>query len=267
MKLKGLFPPITLGAAALAVWIVLRNESGRLKAELDLLRDKERAVQRQNGDDDLRRRLEVEAEERAATDRAIAERDRLSSELSKRPATAPTRVTEFKLGEWTSPREWKNRGAATAKATMETAFWAAAGGDAATLSPLLDIGPQLRERAARFLAGLTPEAQAEYPTGESLIAAFTIKSIPLGDAQLVWYREHGTDEAIVGVVMKDPESWRQGGTGMSTSDANRPPQQPDDHGTKLALLSLRRNGAQWRLVVPPVAMDRIEEELARGSNR
>ena len=114
-------------AVVVACWLVERSTAETLRLPLDSARAEARERLALAADlARLHARLPADAD-LASRRAALAERDRLLRELAaqKNPAaTAP-----FSLGEPTPWRSWQNRGQSTPRATLETALWAAAGGD------------------------------------------------------------------------------------------------------------------------------------------
>lgn len=160
---------------------------------------------------------------------------------------------------------------------METALWAAAGGDIATLKDLLQLDGAVRAKAEEILARLPISSRAAYASAENLIAAFTTKSIPLGDAQLVWQHQPGPDEAVACVFLRNPdpslaaapprpseipESREEAIQRARLRAANKiPPMAPPNHREMAAYLSLSHSDDGWRLVVPLSAVEKIAKEL------
>lgn len=173
-------------------------------------------------------------------------------------------ATNLEVGEWLSPRDWENRGQATPIATVETALWAAAGGDVARLRSMLLLDDEVRSKADAILAQLPDASRATYTSAEQLIAAFTAKSIPLGDAQLVWKHQPAADEAIACVFVRNTDVNAALPTEVPRAQAaseNLPPMAAPNAKTSATYLSLRRNDGAWRLVVPTSAVDKIASEL------
>lgn len=182
-------------------------------------------------------------------------------------AVGPTPPTPaiFPIGEWRAASTWENRGSTTPRAAVETLLWAAAGGDVATMQSLLVIDDALRDRLAAVLAR-SGDAN-RYPGPEALLAAFTIKCIPIGDAQLVWQTQPAPDESLLALFLRNPPT-PIGAAIFSTALAPPAPAErvmtglPTDPETTVTYLSLRRVNGTWRFIVPPSAVDRIEAEFA-----
>ena len=132
-----------------------------------------------------------------------------------------------------SDSQWKNSGWGTAAAALETALWAASGGDIDTLAQSLVLEPEAREKAAALLAGLPSAARAEYQSPEHLVALLATKDVPMGGIQVVAQASQGTEQTMIRVRLHQPD-----GSAKSTS------------------LLLRQNAGAWRLVVPTSAVER-----------
>lgn len=241
------------------VWVCEKFSAGRMTAELirvrqqhaemtGLLRERDRLSQRLNDAETLEKTPQEQTVPAIPTNAA-------KREVSLR-ATMP-------LGDWLGVRNWGFRGQVTPQATIESALWSAAGGDMATFKQLLFISGETRRAATELWASLPASSRTVYPSPDDLISALTIKRIPLGEAQLVWLNQNGPENATACVFLKDPVS--PIGTHESEpvpKEADKvPPQLPADPNTKLAYLSLQREGNRWRLVVPLVAIESMAREL------
>ena len=200
-------------------------------------------------------------------------RDAVAREQPPRPPVAPEATLRhgssaaLVFGEWLNPGALKNRGQATPTTTVETALWAAAGGDVATLPTMLHLDDTVRAKAESLLAQLPQTARAIYPSVEHLIAAFTTKAIPLGEAQLVWQHQHGPDDAVACVFIRNPDNRATPPSTAAvppTSTDKVPPMAPPDHRTRATYISLRRGDDGWRLVVPASAVASIAKEVGGG---
>jgi hypothetical protein len=283
-------------AATAGAWLIETRSATRLRAGLAAARSGQRELALLQ---DERERLLAEqpaADDLAALRQSAAERDRLLHEIAAR--TGHARPASFVIGESLPHTAWADRGAATPRAAIETALWAAAGGDLAALKPLLELRDSAREKADALLAGLPADLRSRYATPEDLVSAFTAKNIPLGDAQLVWFNQTGDDDATAGVLIRGPvragevaappaaapaasarELELRAALSRATSRdevvrlatelrderaaraERQPPQLPDTRRGNMATFALHRENGGWRLVVPPAAVDRIAIEL------
>ena len=241
-------------AVAATVWFDARSSARPLQAQLDSLREQRRELLALQAD---RARLHGSI---AALDAAVAEREPpLETPEIARPVPAPA---PFALGEWTPCAEWSNSGQSTPRAALETALWAAAGGDVMAMQLLLEMDPAAQSKAEKLLDQLSPAARSTYVTPEALIANVAMRNIPLTEAQIVWYHESDRDHAAVGVMFANPESSPEVVVKVSAGKQdNSPPTLSDNRTTKMALLAMRRSSSGWRLVVPVSAVDRIAAEI------
>lgn len=259
-----------LSAVVVALfWIRERFEAAALTAEIAALHAQSAGLASLTREQEQFRALQPNAEELAALRRASSEHARASEELAARlTARAPRAPEALTPGEWLPPAAWRNRGAATPTSSVETALWAAAGGDLVTLKNMLHLPPDVRAKADALLARLPESARHTYADAEQLIAAFTAQAIPLGDAQLIWQHQPSPDEAVACVFLKNPAitstslpSAPPGRQTTSTARNQPPPMSPSNKQVSSAYLSLRRDEHGWRLVVPPSAIDKIAREL------
>ncbi|MEO7599514.1 MAG: hypothetical protein ABIV50_11320 [Opitutus sp.] len=242
-------------AVAAGCWIGMRVSSQRLHTQLDSLREQQREM------------LALESE-----------RARLRESLAALNATAPGRghlpgapvasarsdspPAAWSLGEWTPCASWNNRGQATPRAAIETALWAAAGGDVMAMQSVLELDPAARSKAEELLNRLPPAARSSYVTPEALIASVTMKSIPLTAAQIAWFHEADRDRASMGVIFGTPERSPEAPVKLPANPRdNSPPTLSDLRTSGIAMLTLHRSTSGWRLVVPVSAVDRIVAEL------
>lgn len=246
-------------AAVLAVrWMSARTEAERLRAERDALRGRSTELAR------------LEAEQRRLRDaladatRRAARRDAVATEAAVQAPIAPAspEPTRLVLGEWAASNTWANRGQTTAPAAVETALWAAAGGDVRAFAGTLELDAKTRIKAAELLARLPAEAQQAFGSPEGLVAIAAMKAIPLTEAQVVWSNETAPDSAVMGLLLGKEGSESVAPEGEPAGEAvSRPPALDDSGASKLTFLTLRRTGFTWRLVVPPSAIDRIARDL------
>lgn len=246
--------PLVVTAVAAVLWFDARSSARQLQARLDSLRGQRREL------------LALETE-RGHLHGAIAALDAEAAErkhsLAPPPAAKPVPTpAPFAVGEWTPYTSWSNSGQATPRATLETALWAAAGGDALAMQSLLEIDPAAKTRAENLLDQLPPAARSTYVTPEALIANVTVKNIPLTQAQIAWYHESDSDHAVVGVLFQNPESSPEPVVKIPAGKQdNTPPMLSDNRTSAIALLALHRTSSGWRLVVPAAAINRIGTDI------
>jgi hypothetical protein len=188
-------------------------------AELQRLRDDRAAMARLRNDIET---LKQSADAKFDNDAAV------------QPPSLPS-VTEGTVAE----QYLRNMGRATPAAALETALWAATGGDIDTLAGLLALEGEARIAAGRILAALPEATRNQYRTPEHLIALLTAQDIPL-----------------VGIRITPPRREDPEGTRILA----RVPAADGKPGT--VAVSLRRYGDGWKLVVPRDAVEKYSRKLA-----
>jgi hypothetical protein len=134
---------------------------------------------------------------------------------------------------------WKNAGISSPAAAVETALWAAAGGDVAALVTTIGFEPKLKASLERAFAQLPENVRLQYGSPEHMVAFFTVKDVPVGDMQILQERQAGDGEMEVTVRLR-PE---------------------DQKSAKEVALTLKRFDGGWRLMVPPQAIQKHFDEL------
>lgn len=164
-------------------------------------------------------------------------RQRVETGVRPRQATGrePRRLSLLQgaiAAEW-----WSDAGQDTPAATLESALWAAAGGELVRLTETLAIESAHKDKAAALLGLLPPEFQGRFATAEELVAFLMIKDVPLGSAEILQQAE------IAGAMRLSVR--------LADTDGKR----------KVMVLSLKQTGPTWRLVVPEDAIDRYAAYL------
>lgn len=190
------------------------------------------------------------------------------------PAAAPPEADDAPvasvaplLSRWQPASAWKNRGTATPDSTVESALACAAAGDLFGFERLMLLDEASRARAEALFAQLPPAAKAEFGSAPRFIAACSVKNIPVGEAQVVWQREHDADEASVALWLRNPATpvgavaFAEGGRHRSET-GSPPPQLRADEGSSLVFLRLQHSEDGWRLRLPVAAVERIARDLA-----
>lgn len=198
-------------------------------AQLRLLRADRAAVTRLRG--------EMESLKRRAEPTPSVEPEAPAPPAARDAILAPPTVTEGPVSE----NFLRNAGRATPAAALETALWAATGGDVDMLANTLVLDPEARTKAEQILAALPAATRSQYRTAEHLVAALTVKDIPLN-----------------GLFIMAPKKEDPTGTRIL---ARMPTQ---DGKSRTVAISLRQNGDEWRLVVPPGAVEKYGRMLARA---
>lgn len=252
---RGLVPIVLLAVVVGGLWR-LRNEASELKADLDQASRLRTERERLNAELAAQAAGQPKADElaRLRSDRDALRRLRAEVESLKtaaaKPAAPPAKGTDehgtFADARLAKAAEWKNVGRATPIASFETALWAAASGEVDTLAQGLVMESPARGELEALWTELPAEARGQYGSPERLLAALTVKDIPLGSAQ-VFNTEvlkpgtHPFEGEIARVV-----------AALVTAENTR---------SKHAL-HLRRDGDEWKLVVPRSAVKKYRDRLA-----
>lgn len=250
---------LVLGVAAGLGWqrwsgALLREEAEALRAqnaELTRLRaEHQRLVAQQVPPE----QVAALREDRAALVRLDREVEALRVQAEKKP-TAPPAPAVSKLTPLAPPAitdgplpasEWKNAGQATPVATLETALWAAGGGNMEALAQTILLEGAARTKAEALFATLPPADQAKYGSPAQLVALLTAKDVPLGTAKINELKPRNDEEKA---------AWRGDAKVTATlTDAN-------GRSPKFIWLTARNDGGTWRLVVPEKTVDKYVELL------
>jgi hypothetical protein len=158
---------------------------------------------------------------------------RKTVEKNVRPPGAPAdkKSVPTMLDAMVPASAWRNVGHATPEAAVETALWAAAGGEVELLARSLILDTKAREKAAAILSGLPAETRMYYGTPELLMAFLTAKDIPSKGAR---------------ILKPSSEALQKGTRTVQLRDAGGLVRQ--------AHLTLRETAAGWRLVLPEEAV-------------
>jgi hypothetical protein len=203
---------------------------------------------------DRNRRLEAmqpSAGERANLRAIDEERSRLRQDIAKQQAglREPVAPPAVRARVRLEPVEieaskWKSAGFATPQSTVETALWAAAGGDVETLARTLVLEGKARTAAEQLLAGLPVAAKSEYSTPERLVALLAAKELMAGAprARLSADIDEAAGEAAVRVRLRDAVG-----------------------ATQIAALTLKRQSDGWRVVVSERAVARLATLVKGGA--
>jgi hypothetical protein len=271
---------LTALAGIAVIWRLEHTAAAELSAEVASLRLEKSKLAAARREHETLRQLQTETALRATQHSHPANHE-------PRAAANPAIRTALVLGEWCSPKTWQNRGQLTPTATIETALWAAAGGDLAVLQSLVYFDDALRAKAEALHSQLPEAARIAYQNPEHLLAAFATKSLPLGDAQLVWSHQPDQDEAFACLFVKNPEYVppshsadsllleknsppesraaaiaRAAATAEARKKEKRPPMAPSNDASRALYLVLRNTVSGWQLVVSPGTMDRIAKEIS-----
>ena len=145
-------------------------------------------------------------------------------------------------------RDWKNAGRITPADTLQTALWAAAGGNIERLTETIRLEGPAREKAQALLNGLPENSRAYFSSPEHLVAFLTSKDIPTNGRMTVASEEKaGADETTLVVIL---QADRIAGT--------------PEAGQIIArrhTLSLQHVSDGWKMTVPASAIEKYAEML------
>jgi hypothetical protein len=161
-----------------------------VRAELEVLRDRQGEMARLRAE---RARLQAQQVSDAELERLRADRAairRLQSEVSavrtsaetKQQAAAARAAERFAVGQAMPSGEWKNAGAATPAAALETVLWAAAGGEVAALAQRIQFDVAGKRAADALFESLSPAEKAKHAGPAHFLAFLSIRDVPVGTA-------------------------------------------------------------------------------------
>lgn len=133
----------------------------------------------------------------------------------------------LKTGTWAPSTDWRNCGRSSPESAVETALWAASGGDLNTLKESLYLGDEARSKAEAILANLPDDARRQYASPEDLLALIVAGNVPLDSALIVARQQNEADDVTEYVRLRDSQG-----------------------RTRQVFLSLRKGQDGWRLSVP-----------------
>lgn len=200
---------VPAGVALAFGWVLgwQRLEMGPLQTELEVLRDRASEGHRLQAERERLRAQQVsEAElERLRADRAAIERMkgevaavRTSAETKQR-AVAARAAERFAVGQQMPAAEWKDAGAASPVAALETVLWAAAGGEVDVFAKRIQFDPAGKKAAQALWEGLSAEARARHASPEHLMAFLSIKDVPTGSAIVESWGKAADRAQVVGI--------------------------------------------------------------------
>ncbi|MBX3737086.1 MAG: hypothetical protein KF715_10375 [Candidatus Didemnitutus sp.] len=179
----------SIGAfGALGMWqhsraVALRAERDRLIAR-QLGRARATAAEPSSAEQNELARLRRQHEERARALEDLAKLERaLASESGELIASAsdkpPAKENLPSLrGPMVKSAEWREAGAASPEATLESFVWAATRGETEKLATLLAIDEAGRKELATAFAQLSDEARASYGSPENMLATLIAVQVP-----------------------------------------------------------------------------------------
>ena len=200
-------------------------------AELERLRGDRAALERLRGEVATLRKSVAETRPSAARRPKATEGVPLDIEKEIVPASA-----------------WRNVGYATPVAALETALWAAAGGDTDVLMKSIVLEDGARRQAEALLASLPKEMQARYATPEDLVAFMTAKDVPLEGARILTFEDQRDGQRQTGNPRAAVQLRNAAGS------------------VRQVHIELRETPEGWRLVVPESAVLRYATQV-KGRSR
>ena len=242
---------LALIVAAGAIWLNSRATAAGLQARLAALADRNNAAGRLLQERDRLRSALADATQR----REAAATATLAATVPTAPP--PAVAAAWPLGEWRSSREWRNEGQATARGTVGTLLWAAAGGDLATTTRIIVYDEAGRQQAQALFDRLSPADRQAFPTPEALVAGLTIQAVPTDAAQLSWFHQRDADHVTVGLLLGAPDQAAPAEARVVPAQENNPPMLLDRSATQLTVLSLQRSAQGWCIVIPAAAIERL----------
>jgi hypothetical protein len=129
-------------------------------------------------------------------------------------------------------------------AALETALWAAVGGDVEALAASIQLEGRARERAEKIFERLPPEVRGQHGSPDNLIALLTAKDVPVtGSMRVMAEKQSNENETTLAVVFESETA-------------------PKRFVARSRQLKLQRNGGDWKLVVPEAAVEFYGAALA-----
>jgi hypothetical protein len=207
---------LAMGVAGLLGWQRLEMEP--LRAELAVLRDQEGEVRRLRAERERWRAQQAPAEEverlradRAAIGRLRAEMAAVQTSSDEKTRLVQARANErFGVGQSMPAASWRNAGAASPAAALETVLWAAAGGDVDAFSRCIQFDVSGLKAAQALLASLSPAERARHGGPAQLLAFLSIKDIPVGSAIVsAWQGASATAQPVSLALNAEGQKARQ----------------------------------------------------------
>ena len=258
MRTSTVFRLLQLAAmvVVVALWFHERAVATELQTRFAALRKQEQHLAGLSTERDrLREQLHAAVQQTSGASAASTNRE------SSR-AAVPVMPVEFAVGEWTPVAAWKNEGRSTPRSTISSLLWAAAGGDLAAIQKVLEFDDATRAKARAWFETLPPATRSHYVTPENLVASVTIRNIPPTTAQLSWFHQTDAEHAIVGIMLVAPMSPVPASDAiLEPAVAGAPPSLANHNANRLAVLTLHRTPAGWRVVVPVAAVDHLAKFL------
>jgi len=249
--------PVVIVAAAVAMAFAWRSSlTEGLRTEVMIERGRESESQRLRLEHARLLRMQADEAEverlradRAALPRLRAEMDSLRQEAEKLEAEAAAPVAPSP-SPWRPAGAWRNVGRATPAAALETALWAAVGGDIETLATTISLDERALATAIAVMDRLPADVRQQYGSPEEFVALLTARDVPM-EARLRFDTERPLGETEVELrVLLDSEAPAPAGA-----------QKKGRRMVQGKELMLRRLGSDWKLLVPAAAVEKYGQLL------
>lgn len=252
-------PAVVIGLlVGAAGWLLVlqKTEREKLRAELEQMRARQAKAGNLTAENQRLGAAAVSESEmarlradHAALDRLRAEIEALRKQTEERKLAMAKAIAAGSLNYEPTMLDgplpvkfWKEAGAATPGAALETVLWAAAGGNVEALANRLQLDPTARGKAETLLASLPESERVKYSSPEALIATLTTKDVPLGTARLFDTKaDYGGNRLII-ADMRDAEG-----------------------KSRRARFAMHEDGGEWRIVVPASVVENYAAALKGGS--
>ena len=180
---------------------------------------------------------------------ALKAREQAPAELPRSESVAL--AAETPADAMIPAHDWKNVGRATPAAAVETALWAAAGGELNTLAGMMYLNTEGRAKVESALAGLPEQIRPSLGTPERMMAMLAMKDLPLSSMQALQVSAPlegpgipvNPDVAVVQLKLQNA-----------------------DGATKSTKLTLRQGSAGWGFEVSSDVVDKYLRAVAASSS-
>lgn len=204
--------PAVIGVAVTLALAWQRLAMQPLRAELEVQRVREAEIRGLQAEQARLRAQQVpEAElERLRADRVALVRLRgemtgLETRAEQRSQAARSTVAaeRFAVGQAMPAALWRNAGAGSPTAALETVLWAAAGGEVDQFAQRIHFEPAAEAAAKALLDSLPPAERVRHASPAHLLAYLSVKDIPIGTAKIVSLPGSGSKYQPVSLLLSD----------------------------------------------------------------
>lgn len=245
---------ISIGAfGALGAWqhshaVALRAERDRLIAQ-QLARGATPPRPKEMGPRDELAQLRRQHEEWTRARAEVARIERAIAAEKGEPGTSASAVSADERPPLRGPMvrnaDWRDAGAASPEAALESFVWAATRGETEAVGALLAVDAEGRKQLAAAFAQLSDEARASYGSPENMLATLIAVQVP-------------QDLSAIGPV-----------SALALNNGDIALRTRTERGGAIArdaVLTFRLTDGRWQLVVPrEVAVGAVKAALRRGS--